>query len=105
MSFMEAVKTCLSKYVTFSGRASRSEFWWFYLFTIIVSVVAGVVDGAVGTAGLVGMIANLALILPTISAGVRRMHDTNRSGWWILVPLYSIYLWIQKSDEGENRFG
>jgi len=104
MSFMEAVKTCLSKYVTFSGRASRSEFWWFYLFTIIVSVIASIVDGAMGTV-YIGMIANLALILPTISAGVRRMHDTNRSGWWILVPLYNIYLWIQKSDEGENRFG
>lgn len=104
MSFMEAVKTCLSKYVTFSGRASRSEFWWFYLFTIIVSVVAGILDGVMGTV-FIGMIANLALILPTISAGVRRMHDTNRSGWWILVPFYNIYLWILKSDEGENRFG
>ena len=80
MSFTEAIKTGLQKYADFSGRASRSEYWWFFLFTIIARVLAGLIPG-------VGFIVGLALLLPTLAATARRLHDTNRTGWWILMPV------------------
>jgi uncharacterized membrane protein YhaH (DUF805 family) len=77
MSFQDAVRTCLQqKYVDFGGRARRSEYWYFFLFTIIVSIVAGIIDGILGTrntagvTGLVGAIASLALLLPSLGVGV-----------------------------------
>ena len=76
MSFTEAIKTGLQKYADFSGRASRSEYWWFFLFTIIARVLAGLIPG-------VGFIVGLALLLPTLAATARRLHDTNRTGWWL----------------------
>ena len=103
MSFGEAVKTCFSKYVTFAGRARRSEFWWFYLFTLIVSLVAYIVDRLIGwnvssnvwtvngqsyevstytNPGWIQLIASLALVLPMISVSVRRLHDRDATGWW-----------------------
>lgn len=86
MGFGEAVSTCLSKYAGFSGRARRSEYWWFFLFNIIVSIVATVVDAALGTA-FVALLVSIALLLPGIAVGVRRLHDTGRSGWWLLIAL------------------
>jgi uncharacterized membrane protein YhaH (DUF805 family) len=88
MDFMDAVKTCLRKYFTFRGRAQRSEYWWFYLFTIIVGVFAQIIDGAMmgwanSDQGPVGAITTLAFFIPSLSAGWRRLHDTGRSGWWI----------------------
>ena len=101
MSFQDAVRTCLQqKYVDFSGRARRSEYWYFFLFGVIVSVVAGIIDGILGTrgaaggTGLVGAIASLALLLPGLGVGVRRLHDTGRSGWWLLIGLVPIVGWI-----------
>jgi uncharacterized membrane protein YhaH (DUF805 family) len=93
MSFQDAVRTCLQqKYADFNGRARRSEFWYFVLFTIIVGIVAGIIDAALktprlGTNGLVATIASLALLAPGMSAGVRRMHDVGRPGW-IAIALY-----------------
>ena len=88
MGFGEAVKTCLRNYFVFNGRARRSEYWWFYLFTIIVAIVAAIMDGMfVGwenaDEGPVGTVTSLALLIPSLSAGWRRLHDTGRSGWWI----------------------
>jgi len=88
VDFGESVKTCLRKYFTFSGRAQRSEYWWFYLFTIIVGIVAAIIDGAIvgwenSDEGPVGALTSLALLIPSLSAGWRRLHDTGRSGWWI----------------------
>lgn len=88
MDFMDAVKTCLRKYFTFRGRAQRSEYWWFYLFTIIVGIFSAIIDGAImgwenSDEGPVGVITALAFFIPTLSAGWRRLHDTGRSGWWI----------------------
>ncbi len=80
MSFSEAISTCFSKYATFSGRAPRSEFWWWYLFTWIVGIVLGWVP-------FVGLIFQLAVLLPTFAVTARRLHDTNRSGWWQVLPL------------------
>ena len=78
MSFTEAIKTCFHKYVDFSGRASRSEYWWFFLFTVIARLVAVFIPG-------VGFIAGLVLLLPSLAAMVRRLHDINRTGWWTLL--------------------
>lgn len=100
MDFMTAVRTCLSKYVDFSGRARRSEYWYFALFNLIVSIVASIVDSVIGTdydtvsGGIISTIASLALLLPGLAAGVRRLHDTDRSGWWILIGLIPIIGWI-----------
>src|SRR5690242_16512153 len=86
MSFGEAVSTCLRKYVTFDGRATRPEYWWFFLFTVIVYIVAAILDAATHTFVFV-ILVGLGLLLPAIAAAVRRLHDTGRSGWWYFVAL------------------
>lgn len=80
MDFVTAIKTCFSKYADFSGRARRSEFWYWYLFSVIVSFVAGWIP-------FVGGLMNLALVIPQLSVGARRLHDTGRSGWWLLLSI------------------
>ncbi|RVT82751.1 DUF805 domain-containing protein [Rhodobacteraceae bacterium CCMM004] len=102
MSFTDAVRTCLRKYATFSGRASRSEYWWFVLFLFLCSLVLGLADQAffgtelvqsapgqvnVSANGPLNSIFSLAMFLPTLAAGWRRMHDTGRSGLYLLYPL------------------
>ena len=76
----------LKRYATFSGRAARAEYWWFYLATVIAGMIAGVIDGLVGNdeVAWLGGALNLLLIVPTIAATVRRLHDTDRSGWWLV---------------------
>jgi len=104
MTFGESVKTCFNKYVTFSGRAIRSEYWWFYLFCIIISFVLGIIEGVSGI-NYLGTIWSLAILLPSIAAGVRRMHDGGRSGWYLLIPFYNIYLLAIPGDSGPNEYG
>lgn len=111
MGFADAVRSALSKYVTFSGRARRSEFWWFALFSVIVYVVAAVLDAAMGSR-FVSILASLALLLPSLAVTVRRLHDTGRSGWWVfigIIPLIgTIALLVfecQDSQPGTNRHG
>jgi len=86
MSFADSVRTCLTKYITFSGRARRSEFWWFALFLFILYIVAAIIDAAIGTSIILLLVA-LAFLLPSLAVTVRRLHDTGRSGWWILIGL------------------
>ncbi|MGZ4501574.1 MAG: DUF805 domain-containing protein [Nocardioidaceae bacterium] len=95
MTSTQAVRSVLSKYATFSGRAPRSEYWWLYLFSILVSLATSVVDAVLNTAfnnqiQIVGTISNLALLLPTLAVTARRLHDTGRTGWWILFPVVSL---------------
>src|SRR3954452_5168530 len=99
MSFQDAVRTCLQKYVTFSGRARRSELWFFVLFNVIVSIVASIIDTIIGTRYSTGSALAQpppppALLLPTRAVGARRLHDTSRSAWWLLVGLVPIIGWI-----------
>jgi uncharacterized membrane protein YhaH (DUF805 family) len=118
MSFQDAIRTCLTqKYADFNGRARRSEFWYFVLFGIIVSIVAGIIDGILGTrntlgsVGLVGGIASLALLVPNLAVGARRLHDTDRSGWLqllALIPLVGIIVlivWWVGDSKGDNKHG
>lgn len=84
MTFGEAISDGLSKYATFSGRTSRSGYWWFYLFYILVLVGASIIDAVIKVPILAGL-AVLALFLPTLAVLVRRLHDTDRSGWWVLI--------------------
>ncbi len=100
MNFGQAISTCLSKYATFTGRASRPEFWWFFLFQLLVSIAASMLGDVAN--GLV----NLALLLPALAVGARRLHDIGRSGWWQLIMLtvigllVLIYWWVQPTGEG-----
>jgi uncharacterized membrane protein YhaH (DUF805 family) len=86
MSFGDAISTCFSQYVTFTGRARRSEYWYFFLFILLVEVAA-VVIGAVIHFSLLGTVVSLAVLLPHLAVAVRRLHDTGRSGWWVLVGI------------------
>jgi|SRR5690242_3613680 uncharacterized membrane protein YhaH (DUF805 family) len=118
MSFQDAVRTCLQqKYVDFSGRARRSEYWFFVLFYVIVRFVANIIDSIIGTRGfaggngLLGVLVGLALLLPGLSVGVRRLHDTGRSGWWILIALIPLVgvivllVFLIQDSHGDNQYG
>ena len=118
MDFMTAVRTCLSKYVDFSGRARRSEYWYFALFNFLVGIVANILDAILGTGydgtsgGLINTLVGLALFLPGLAVAVRRLHDTGRSGWWMLLVLVIIVGWIillvwfcTDSKPGTNQYG
>lgn len=111
MSFADAVRSCLTQYVGFSGRAGRSEYWFFVLFNFLVSIVAGVVDGILGI-GVLGVVVFLGLLLPGLAAAVRRLHDGGRSGWWMLVllvplvgPIVLIVFLVQDGKPGDNQYG
>jgi uncharacterized membrane protein YhaH (DUF805 family) len=128
MTLGDSVKTCLSKYVTWQGRASRSEFWYFVLFGVICYIVAMVIDSVLGTTfkftnpatgleqsmgyGYAYALVALGLFLPNLAVMVRRLHDTNRSGWWYwiaLVPLIGAILllvWFcSAGTSGGNDYG
>lgn len=85
MDPIEAVKKCLKKFFDFKGRARRSEYWWFVLFTIIVSSVFSFLSGFLPVLAIIGMVVGMVLFIPQLAALTRRLHDTGRSGWWILL--------------------
>jgi uncharacterized membrane protein YhaH (DUF805 family) len=112
MTFSEAVKSGFDHYVKFDGRASRPAYWWWFLFTILVAVAASIIDAAIGSFGVISGIAGLALLLPGLSVAIRRLHDTDHSGWWVLIGLIPIIgfivllvFYLRQSDPGENRYG
>jgi uncharacterized membrane protein YhaH (DUF805 family) len=90
MNFFEAIRSCFSKYATFRGRALRSEFWYWFLFTLLASSGLGFVDVALGNSledpSLISIVFGLVIWLPTFAVTCRRYHDVNRSGWWIAIP-------------------
>jgi uncharacterized membrane protein YhaH (DUF805 family) len=102
MNMGQAISTCFSKYATFSGRASRSEYWYFYLLYVIVYFVAGFVDPT--SNGILTNLVLLAFVLPLLSAAVRRMHDVGKSGWFLLIPIYGFILAVSGST-GDNQYG
>ena len=118
LNMMEAVQNCFSKYAAFSGRARRSEYWYFVLFNVIVSFVLGVIGNIIfgapenGGQNILQSIYSLAVLLPSLAVFWRRMHDTGRSGAWFflnLVPLVGSIILIvfacKDSEPGENQYG
>ena len=102
----------LKKYGVFSGRARRTEFWMFTLINIIIIVVLLVIEGLIGSPGIVYLIYSLAVLIPCIAVTVRRLHDTGRNGWWILISLIPLIgaivllvFTVQDSKPGENQYG
>ena len=107
--FTEALGVCLPRYWQFSGRASRSEYWWFFLWTLLPPLLVGPL-GDVG--GSLAAIVQLVLVVPALSVFCRRMHDTGRSGWWWLVglvpvlgPIVLLVLLCQPGQRRANRYG
>lgn len=105
-SFGGAIKVCLIKYVNGRGRATRSEYWWFYLFAVLVSIGAGIIAGLTGVAALFYI--SYALWLPLFVAGRRRLQDINRSGWWLLISfglgaIVLLYWMVQPSQVDEEQ--
>ena len=106
MGFFAAVTSCIRNYAGFRGRASRAEYWWWTLFVILVEAATSGLGDAVG--GLVGA----ALVLPSIAVGVRRLHDTGRSGWWMLIAfvpfigfIVLLVFFVLDSQPGSNEYG
>lgn len=91
-------------YATFSGRARRSEYWFFFLFTIILSTLIGMLGTALSL-GFLGIIFFFASIIPGIAVTVRRMHDVGKSGWYSLIPFYNLILTLTEGTKGDNEYG
>ena len=106
MDFQTAIKTCLQKYATFTGRASRSEYWWFMLFFFLMVAILSVISEKLGNVAAIGF------LLPNLAVGARRLHDINKSGWFLLlgfIPVIGtiiLIVWaVKKGDEGSNEYG
>jgi len=99
-SYMYAWKTAFQ----FGGRIRRKTYWYFILTHVIVSIVCAFVDQALRTE-IVSALYSIAVLVPNISMGIRRMHDVNRSGWWFIVPFVNLYFAIKDSDPGMNDYG
>lgn len=108
------------KYIEFSGRASRKQYWMFMLFVVVIAMILGFFDGLMGTqigetpqsVGVLSLIWSLAILLPSLSITVRRLHDTNRSGWWFLIsfiPLLGgvvlVVFMVMNGNAGSNQYG
>ena len=121
MDFVPAVKHALSNYAVFQGRASRSEFWWFELFLVIayviIAVLLAVLGAVLGDSGqiigsLLYFVFALGVLLPALGVTIRRLHDVDKSGWWIFIsvvpiigPILLIIWYCTKGSLGDNRFG
>lgn len=112
--FVEALK----KYAVFSGRSRRKEYWYFVLFVVVISILLNMIDGLIGThggsagVGLLSGIFSLAILIPSIAVSVRRLHDIDRTGWWVLISLVPLIgtivllvFHLQDSTPGTNRYG
>ena len=108
----------LKKYAVFSGRASRKEYWIFVLINVIISIILSLLDGVLGLKfgqggqGLLSLLYTLAVLIPSLAVSVRRLHDTARSGWWLLICLVPVVGWIvlliffiQNSRPGAENYG
>lgn len=105
---MEWFILVLKKYAIFEGRARRKEYWMFTLFSVLISIVLSVIDVAINgpyQAGIIGNLYSLAVLVPTIAVGVRRMHDVGKSGWYLLIPIYNLVLAVTEGDHGSNEYG
>ncbi len=96
----------LKNYANFNGRARRSEYWYYTLFSFIISIILIFADQAIGSEeGILGLIFSLGTIIPSIAVGVRRMHDVGKSGWYLLIPIYNLVLACTNGQTGGNEYG
>lgn len=102
----------LKKYAVFEGRARRTEYWMFFLFNFIIAFVLGFIEGLFDGPGVLGALYSLGVLIPGIAVAVRRLHDTGRSGWWLLVAFVPIIggiallvFMVLDSEPGQNQFG
>ncbi|HYD55562.1 MAG TPA: DUF805 domain-containing protein [Burkholderiales bacterium] len=107
--YLDVVK---NKYATFSGRARRKEYWMFFLMNLLIAMGIGIVEAIIGLGGILGILYALALLIPGIAVSVRRLHDTGRSGWWLLIGFIPFIGWIVvlvfmvlDSQPGDNEYG
>ena len=118
MSFTESIGTCFSKYGVANGRARRSEYWWFSLFIFMISFATGFADVFLFTDLVledeifpINTVASLAMLIPSIAVYIRRLHDVNRSGWWVFIALtivgiIPLIIWVcSKGTDGPNDYG
>ena len=116
MDIQQSIKTCLKKFATFDGRASRSEYWWFQFFYFLVVFVAVILDavlvgGNLEAAGALEIVSQLILLLPALAVTARRLHDVGRSGWWMLVGITIVGLiplfiwWLAPGTNKKNKYG
>ena len=99
MNPMDAYVKVLSNFAVFSGRARRSEYWYFVLVNVVISFALGYVFPMLST------IYSVAILIPSLAAAVRRMHDVGKSGWFILIPIYNLVLAVTDSQPGANEYG
>ncbi|MGH9810768.1 MAG: DUF805 domain-containing protein [Terriglobia bacterium] len=110
MDFAGAIQSGFSNYANFSARACRSEFWHWTLFAIVVNIATAILDRITG-AGFIGLVVSLALLIPSIAVGARRLHDIDRTGWWLLLAftviggIVLIVWYCTKGTTGPTRFG
>ncbi|WP_298858598.1 DUF805 domain-containing protein [uncultured Sulfitobacter sp.] len=113
-TFMGALKDGFARFVDFKTRSTRSQYWWFTLWSIIVSVITGVIDLSLGMGdtGPIGLMASLVFFLPSIAVAIRRLHDIGRTGWWMLLVFIPLIGWIvlivfycTKSEPTPNQWG
>lgn len=109
---MEWMLMPLKRYADFSGRSRRKEYWLYILGLWLAIIVASIVDGILGLTGMIGgvygpltAIVYLGTLIPTIAVAVRRVHDSDKSGWFVLVPIYNLILMFLEGTKGPNRFG
>jgi uncharacterized membrane protein YhaH (DUF805 family) len=100
----------LKKYAVSNGRATRSEYWYFTLFNLIILIILIVIEGVTGMAtesenGVFSNIYQLFILIPSIAVSIRRMHDVNKSGWFMLVPIYNLILSLRDGTKGDNKYG
>jgi uncharacterized membrane protein YhaH (DUF805 family) len=118
MGFGQAISSAFVNYFNFNGRATRPEYWYFVLFSVILAIVAYLIDtfvlgfSADSFAGPAYIVYTLGIIIPSLSVSVRRLHDIGRSGWWVLLSFIPIVGWIilivwacQRGDDGSNGYG
>lgn len=112
MSFTQAVQSVLQNYANFNGRAMRSEYWWWVLFTVLGAFAVGFVELALGLGGILTLVWSLGTFLPGLSVLVRRMHDRGYSGWIVLVTLipllgilFLLFQWVMPGDDVTNQYG
>ena len=112
MGFADAIKSGFSNYVNFNGRSLRSAYWYWALFSVIATIILAIIDAKVIGASVTQGLFGLATLLPGIAVSVRRLHDTDRSGWWLLIglipligPILLIVWMAGEGTAGANRFG